>query len=223
MSEKNTNFSDKKIRKSDFYKNKKINNIEDINVDNILVSKKEPYGTKNSSKYFIGYNDNDIIRPLCIKLSQMTGYVRKFNENLTMSFRVNDKQLLKNYNKVKRIIIKWEKVEKIMKIDFESKPAYSDDDKYIKIKIKTYEKSIITNFHNKKTPKEKAPCKCLSIIMIDSVNKANKKYYPQTLLEECKYTQEKMKTENYIDKELEKSKSDSDANNETESDIDNKE
>ena len=123
MSEKNTNFSDKKIRKSDFYKNKKINNIEDINVDNILVSKKEPYGTKNSFKYFIGYNDNDIIRPLCIKLSQMTGYVRKFNENLTMSFRVNDKQLLKNYNKIKRIIIKWEKVEKIMKIDFESKPA----------------------------------------------------------------------------------------------------
>ena len=147
----------------------------------------------------------------------MTGYVKKFNENLTMSFRVKDKQLLKNYNKI------WEKVEKLMKIDFESKPVYGDDDKYIKTKIKTYEKSIITNFHNKKTPKEKAPCKCLSIIMIDSVNKANKKYYPQTLLEECKYTQEKMKTENYIDKELEKSKSDSDANNETESDIDNKE
>ena len=37
-------------------------------------------------------------------------------------------------------------------------------------------------------PKEKAPCKCLSIMMIDSVIKANKKYYPQTLLEECKYT-----------------------------------
>ena len=217
MSEKNINFSDKKIRKSDFYKNKKINNIEDINVDNILVSKKEPYGTKNSFKYFIGYNDNDIIRPLCIKLSQMTGYVKKFNENSTMSFRVKDKQLLKNYNKI------WEKVEKLMKIDFESKPVYGDDDKYIKTKIKTYEKNIITNFHNKKMPKEKASCKCLSIIMIDSVIKANKKYYLQTLLEECKYTQEKMKTENYIDEELEKSESDSDANNETESDIDNKE
>ena len=59
--------------------------------------------------------------------------------------------------------------------------------------------------------------------MIDSVIKANKKYYPQPLLEECKYIQEKMKTENYIDEELEKSESDSDANNETESDIDNKE
>ena len=76
-----------------------------LNVDNILVSKKEAYGTKKSFKYFIGYNDNDIIRPLCIRLPQMTGYVRKFNENSLMSFRVKDKQLLKNYNKV------WEKMK----------------------------------------------------------------------------------------------------------------
>ena len=50
---------------------------------------------------------------------------------------------------------------------------------------------MVTNFHNKKMPKEKAPCKCLSIIMLDPVIKANKKYYPQTLLEECKYIQDK--------------------------------
>ena len=68
--------------------------------------------------------------------------------------------------------------------------------------------------------KEKEPCIRLSIIMIDSVIKANKKYYPQTLLEKCKYIQEKIKTENYIDEELEKSESDSDSNDETESDID---
>ena len=72
-------------------------------------------------------------------------------------------------------------------------------------------------------PKEKAPCQCLSIIMIDSVIKANKKYYPQTLLEECKYIQEKIKIENYINEDLENSESDSDSNNETESDIDNEE
>ena len=130
-----------------------------------------------------------------------------------MSFRAKDKQLLKNYNKI------WEKVEKLMKTDFESKPVYGDDDKCIKTKIKTYEKSIITNFHNKKSPKEKAPCKSLSIIRIDSVIKTNKKYYPQPLLEECKYIQEKMKTENYIDQELEKSELDS----ATESDIENEE
>ena len=45
---------------------------------------------------------------------------------------------------------------------------------------------MITNFHNKKMPKEKAPCKCLLIIMLDSVIKLNEKYYPQTFLEECK-------------------------------------
>ena len=70
-------------------------------------------------------------------------------------------------------------------------------------------------------PKEKAPCKCLSIIMLDSVIKANKKYYPQKLLEEYKYVQEKIKIENLIDDDLEKCESDSDSNDETESDIDN--
>ena len=110
-----------------------------------------------------------------------------------------------------------------MKINFESNPVYGDDVKYIKAKIKTYAGSIITNFHNKKMPTEKAPCKCLSIIMIDSVIKANKKYYPQTLLEECKYSQEKTKIENYINDNLEDSDSDSDSNNEIESDIDDEE
>ena len=51
---------------------------------------------------------------------------------------------------------------------------------------------MVTNFHNKKIPTEKAPGKCLLIIMLDSVTKVNKKYYPQTFLEECKYVQEKI-------------------------------
>ena len=165
----------KKINKSDFYKNKKVFKLVHININKILVSKKEPYGTKNALKYFIGYNDNDVIRPLCLKLSKMTGYINEFNENkntIIMSLRVNDEQLFKKYNKI------WKKVEKLMRIDFESKPVYGDDDKYIKTKIKIYAGSMIKNFHNKKMPKEKAPCKCLSIIMLDSVIKANKEYYP---------------------------------------------
>ena len=147
----------------------------------------------------------------------MTGYARKFDENATMSFRANNKQLLKNYNKI------WEKVEKLMRIDFESKPVYGDDDKYIKTKIKTYAGRMITNFHNKKMLKEKAPCKCLSTIMLDSVIKVNKKHYPQTLLEEFKYVQEKIKTGKYSNNNLEKSESDSGSNDETESDICNDE
>ena len=122
----------------------------------------------------------------------MTGHAKKFNENATMSYRANNKYLLKNYNKI------CEKVEKLIKINFESKPVHGDDDKYIKTKIKIYAGSAITNFHHKKIPKEKAPCKCLFIIILDSVIKANKKYYPLTLLEECKYVQGKIKMENYI-------------------------
>ena len=106
----------------------------------------------------------------------MTGYAKIFNENVTMSFRINNKQLLKSYNKI------WEKIEKLMRIDSESKPIYGDDDKYIKTKIKIYADNIITNFYNKKMPKEKAPCKCLSIIMLDSIIKANTNYYPKTVL-----------------------------------------
>ena len=138
----------------------------------------------------------------------MTGYARKFDENAAMSFIVKDKRLLKNYTKI------WEATEGLMKINFESKPVYGDDDKYIKTKIKTYAGSIITNFYNKNMPEEKAPCKCLSIIMIDSVIKVNKNYYPQTLLEECKYIQEKIKIMNNINEDLENSESDSNSNNE---------
>ena len=127
-----------------------------------------------------------------------------------MPLKVKDKQLLKNYNKIQK------KIEKLMSIDFDSKPTYGDDDKYIKTKIKTYEDSITTNFYNKKgskkIPTEKVPHKCLSIIILDSVLYAYEKYHPQIFLE-CKYAQEKIKTKNCIDKEL-KSESDTDTDNE---------
>ena len=152
----------------------------------------------------------------------MTGYINKFDENknknknkITMYLMVKDKQLLKNYNKI------WEKIKKLLSIDFDSKPTYGDDDKYIKTKIKTYEDSITTNFYNKKgskkIPEEKIPHKCLSIIILDSVLYAYEKYHPQTFLEECKYAQEKIKTKNYIDEEL-KSESDNDADTDTDTD-----
>ena len=218
MNGKNINLNDKIIKKSDFYnnKNKIIFNIDDIDVNKILVSKKEQYGKYNSFKYFIGYNDNDVIRSLCLKLSEMTGYINKFDENknkITMSLKVKDKQLLK-------ITVKYgKKSERLMNIDFESKPTYGDDDKYIITKIKTYGDSITTSFNNKrwskKIPEEKVPCKCLSIIILDSVLYAYKKCHPQTFLEECKHEQ-KIKTKNYIDEEFKSESS-------TDTDTDNKE
>ena len=85
----------------------------------------------------------------------MTGYINEFdgdkNKNkikIAMSLKVKDKQLLKNYNKI------WKKTERLRSIDFDSKPTYGDDDKYIKTKIKIYEDSITTNFYNKKGSKK---------------------------------------------------------------------
>ena len=98
MSSKNVNFGDKKIKKTDFYKNKKVAKIDDVDVNKILVSKEEPYSIKNSFKYFIRYNDNDVVKPLCIKLSQMSGYVRTFESSTTMSFKINNE---KNGKKLK--------------------------------------------------------------------------------------------------------------------------
>ena len=220
MNERSIKFKDKKIKKSDFYnKNKKIFNINDIDVNKMLVSKKETYGKYNSFKYFIGYNDNDVIRPLYLFILQTTGYINKFDKNkISMSLAIKDIQLLKNYNKI------WKKKEKLMKIDFNTRPTYGDDDdKYIKARIKTYKDSIITNFYNKngskKVQEEKVPHKCLLIIILDSVIYAYEKYHPQTFLEECKYAKENIKTDNYIDEEL-KSESESESDSDSDNDID---
>ena len=66
MNGKNINFNYKKIKKTELYKNKKIFHIDDIDANKILVSKKGPYSKNNSLIYFIGYNDNDVTRPLCL-------------------------------------------------------------------------------------------------------------------------------------------------------------
>ena len=117
-----------------------------------------------------------------------------------------------------------------MKIDFNTKTSQCDDDKYIKTKIKTHKDNIITDCYNKKGSKkyqkQKKSHKCLSIIILDSVLYLYEKYYLQIFLEKCKCVQEKIKTENYFDKEL-KSESDSDSDSDNysdnDSDIDNEE
>ena len=114
MSGNSINFDDKKIEKNDFYKNKKIFNIDDTDVNKILVSEKKTHGKNNALKYFIGYNDNDVIRPLCLRLSQMTSYIKKFKEN--KKFKKNKKLgkiqqclLGLKINNFQKIIIKYGK------------------------------------------------------------------------------------------------------------------
>ena len=198
-----------------FIKTKKLFNIHDIDINKILVSKEESCGTKNSFIYFIGYNDDDVIRPLCIKLPQMIGYVKSFDSNKTVSFKVDDNELLKKYNKISEII------SSLLNIEFDSEPVYGDNDKYIKKKIKMCEDKVKTNFQGKEIPKGDASYKCLSLIVLESVIKVSKKYYPQTLLEECKYVIKKNKIENLNDGDLYLSSSDSESDNEFDNKSDN--
>ena len=218
MSGKNVNFGDKTIKKSDFYKKTEEIKIDDIDVNKILDSKEEPQGTKNSFKYFNGCNDNGVIIPLYIKLPQMFGYAKKVDSNTTMSFKINDKQLLKKYKEI------WKKIKSLLNIEFDAETLYDDNDTYIKTKIKKYDGRVNTNFGGKMS-KEKAAYRCLPGIMLDSVIKIKKKYYPQTLLQEYIYEIRKIKMKNLIDDNLEKSSSDesgsksgSESDDETESD-----
>ena len=82
MSGNGISFENRKIKISDFYKDKKkkIFNVDGIDVDKILVSKIASYGKNNSFRYFIGYNDNDIVRPLFVKLLQTTSYINKLKD-----------------------------------------------------------------------------------------------------------------------------------------------
>ena len=94
------------------------------------------------------------------------------------------------------------KISNLMSIEFDSEPVYGDNDRYIKTKIKMYGNRVNTNLQGKKAPKENASYKCLSLIVLDSVIRVNKKYYPQTLLEGCKYVIRKNKMENSINDDL---------------------
>ena len=86
-----TKISETKKSKKWLLKIKKTFQMDDVDINKIVRSKTESYSTKNEAKKFIGYNDNDVIRPLCLRLPQMTGYAGKSDENVTMSFRVNNK------------------------------------------------------------------------------------------------------------------------------------
>ena len=187
--------------------------IDDIHVNKTLVSNEEPYGKKNSIKYLIGYNDNDDIRPLCIILPQMIQFVKYFDIDKRMSFKVSDKKLLKKYTEV------WGKIKNLMNIKFDSKPVYDDNDKYINTKVKIYDNNVNTNFHGKKVPKENASCKFLSLIMLNSLVKVKKN--PQTVLEQCKYEIKKTKLEVFINDELEPTSSDDESDNDSDTKSDN--
>ena len=108
----------------------------------------------------------------------MIGYLKEFNDSMTMSLRADNSKLFKKYCKI------WKTIKGLLGIQFDSEPVYGDTDFYIKTKVKMYDNKVNTNFRGKEKPKGDSSYKCLLLIMSDSVVKVGKEYYPQVFLEE---------------------------------------
>ena len=208
MSEKTLKFDNIRVNKKEFHKSKQPINLDLVNIHQIVVSDKFKH-SDDGFKYFIGYKEGEIVKPLCIILPQMTGYIKYFeNGGKNMSFVIKDDDVLDKYNEI------WDKIKETLSIKFHSMPVY--DEKYMKAKARGFNGVIKTNFLGDKIPKESMHYTCIACITIDSVMRMEKKNYLQVYLEECKYRMKKTKMPKFIDTEL-KSESELESDTELES------
>ena len=143
--------------------------------------------------YFIGYKEYEIVKPLCIILPQMAGYIKYF-ENGEKNIVIKDDDVLDEYNEI------WDKIKETLSINFQSMPVY--DEKYIKAKVREFYGVIKANVLGDEVPKENQHYTCFACITIDSVMRMEKKNYPQLYLEECNYRMKKTKMTKFIKAEL---------------------
>ena len=118
-----------------------------VNVDQIVISDK----FKNSDqgfKYFIGYQDEEIVKPLCIILPQMSGYIKYFESGgKNMSFFIKDDKVWKKYAKT------WDVIKNKLSIKFHSWSVYNET--YLKAKVREFDGKIKKNFLRNEVPKTK--------------------------------------------------------------------
>ena len=180
-----------------------------VNIDQIVVSDKFNHN-EDGFKYFIGYQKGEIVKPLCIILPQMSGYIKYFeNGGKNMSFLIKDDEVWEKYESI------WDVIKNKLNIKFHSEPIY--EQKYLKAKVREFDSVMKTNFLGNDTPKENMHYTCIASITIDSVMRMDKKNHPQFYLEELKYRIKKKQMSRFINTELKsESESDSESNSDTE-------
>ena len=168
MNKQTLGFNDIVVNKKDFHTSKKAIPLNLVNTKNIVVSYRVKHND-DSYKYFIGYtNDDGVIRPLCVILPQMSGYIKYFeNGGKNMSFKIEEESVYLKYTEI------WNKIKSVLNVKIHSKPIY--DDKYIKTKVKTFNNTINTLVSEDEVPKERIHYVCISAICIDSVLRTDKK------------------------------------------------
>ena len=198
--------NDIEVNKKDFYASKQAIPLNLVDVNNIVISKRVK-NNNDTSKYFIGYNYEDKIRPLYIILPQMGGYIKYFeNGSKNMSFKIKDEDIYLKYNEI------WNKIKSILNVKFHSQPIY--DEKYIKTKVKTFNSVINTLSSGDEIPKEKIHYVCIPAVCIDSILRVDKENYPEVYLEQCKYKIKKKELVSFIDDEVNLSSNNSDDSDE---------
>ena len=159
--------------------------LDSVDLNKIIVSNKWKINDA-TCKYLCGYLDNDVVRPLCIILSQMNGYIKYFDDGAkNMSFITDDKEVYSKYNEI------WNVIKKLLRLKFPVNPIC--DDKYLLAKLKIFNGVNKTTFTDDVVPIEKNHYVCIAAIDIDLVLKIDKKVYPQAYLEQCKYKLKKKK------------------------------
>ena len=127
MNEKTLKFNDIILNKKEFHRSKEPIDLFSVNVDQIVVSDKFKHNNEGF-KYFIGYYDG-LVKPLCIILPQMSGYIKYFeNGGKNMSFLIKDNKVWNKYDKL------WEVIKDKLGIDFYSERVY--EYKYLKAKVR---------------------------------------------------------------------------------------
>ena len=209
MTKKTLKLNNIRVNKKEFHMSKKAIDLMSVNVNKIVLSDKFNHN-EDCFKYFIGNQKSKIVRPLCIILPQMNGYIKCVEYgNPKMSFFIKDEEVGEKYQQI------WDVIKNKLKIKFHSEPVY--EYKYLKTKVKEYDGAMKTNFLDNGIPKKNMHYTCIACINIDSVMKMDKKYFPQVYLEECKYKIKKIEMPRFIDAEL---KSDSDDDSDSDSDDD---
>ena len=146
MSERALKFNNIRLNKKEFHKFKELIDLISVNVDQIVVSDKFNHNNENF-KYFIGYQEGGIVKPLCIILSQMSRYIKYFeNGGKSMSFFIKDNKVWEEYQQI------CDMIKDKLSIKFHSEPVY--EYKYLKAKVREFDGVIKTNFLGNDMPKK---------------------------------------------------------------------
>ena len=134
-------------------------------LDQIVISDKFKHKSEGF-KYFVGYLEGGIVKPLCIILPHMSGYIKYFeNGAKNMSFFIKDDEVWEKCDTI------WDVIKNKLGIKFHSEPVY--EYKYLKAKVREFDGVIKTNFLGNNMPKENVHYTCIACITIDSVMRIN--------------------------------------------------